>query len=46
MADCWASREVADFDGLPVNMIDGQSLKANKKASGRPKDLSDLEYLP
>ena len=44
-ADCWLCRETAEFDSILVNIIDAQSLKVNKKASGRFKDLSDLENL-
>jgi hypothetical protein len=29
--------------GVPVNLIGMEDLKANKKASGRLKDLADLE---
>ena len=35
-----------EIDGIPVNLISLSDLKVNKKASGRLKDLSDLEYLP
>src|SRR5205814_565946 len=42
----FANRIVADFDGVDVNMINLEDLRANKAASGRLKDLSDLEYLP
>lgn len=45
-ADCWPIREVVGFDGIPINMIDAESLKTNKKASGRLKDLNDLKHLP
>jgi predicted nucleotidyltransferase len=34
------------MDGIQVPMISLDDLKANKKASGRPKDLDDLENLP
>lgn len=34
-----------DFDGVPVPVISLPDLKANKKASGRPKDMDDLEQL-
>jgi hypothetical protein len=34
-------------EGLsPVNFISLKHLKTNKQASGRLKDLSDLEHLP
>ena len=40
-------KKIIDFiDEVEINIIDLESLKINKKASGRLKDLSDLEYLP
>ena len=36
----------AELDGVPVNLIDRDNLKRNKRASGRLKDLADLEQLP
>jgi hypothetical protein len=43
---CFAARVSATIDGTPVNLISLAHLKANKKASGRHKDLDDLENLP
>jgi len=40
--DAWAEREDAQLDGVPVPMIGRAALLANKRASGRPKDLADL----
>lgn len=34
------------LDGVTVDLISLPHLKANKRASGRLKDLTDLEYLP
>lgn len=34
------------IDGIPVKLISLRHLKINKKASGRYKDLDDLEHLP
>ena len=45
-SDCYSRREVIEIDGLPVNFICLQDLKINKRASGRHKDLEDLEHLP
>jgi len=45
-SDCFARRVAADADGIPVNVICLDDLKRNKKASGRHKDLDDLEHLP
>jgi len=43
--DCYAVRLVDKLDGIEVNLIDLENLKKNKKASGRPKDIADLEKL-
>jgi len=34
------------IDGVEVPVIHPDDLKTNKKASGRPKDLDDVENLP
>ncbi len=44
--ECYQARVVDELDGVEVNLIDLEHLKKNKKASGRPKDLADLERLP
>lgn len=43
---CYARREVANLDGIMVNVIGLPDLRRNKRASGRYKDLDDLENLP
>lgn len=43
--DCFQRREVITIDGLPLNFIGLDDFKANKRASGRLKDLADLEAL-
>jgi len=45
-APCYAGRVRAEIDGIPVNVIALDDLKANKRAAGRHKDLNDLEQLP
>lgn len=35
-----------DVDGEVVTVISLEDLKRNKKASGRPKDIDDLDHLP
>ena len=45
-ADCYAERIVDVIDGVEVSIISLKHLKLNKKASGRHKDLADLENLP
>jgi len=44
--DCYPRRETVDINGIMVNFISLQDLKINKKATGRHKDLEDLENLP
>ncbi|MCE9589230.1 MAG: nucleotidyltransferase family protein [Planctomycetes bacterium] len=43
---CYARRAVRVVDGVRVPYISLKDLKTNKKASGRHKDLDDLENLP
>jgi len=43
---CYQGRVTAVLDGVEVNLINLEHLKINKKASGRYKDLNDLENLP
>ncbi|MCL6592165.1 MAG: nucleotidyltransferase [Firmicutes bacterium] len=44
--ECYASRVKTHIDGIEISLIDLEHLKINKKASGRHKDLDDLEHLP
>ena len=41
----WAGRLVADFGGHQVSFLGRAELIQNKRASGRPKDLLDIELL-
>ena len=43
--EAWSSRELGSIGGLTVPIISRALLKQNKLATGRPKDLADLEYL-
>ena len=45
-AACYAERVSTRLDGVDVNLISLPYLKVNKQASGRYKDLDDLEHLP
>lgn len=45
-AECYSRRDVIEIDGIPVNFISLEDLKANKRACGRHKDADDLEHLP
>jgi len=44
--DCYEKAVVDDIDGVPVKIIHLENLRANKRASGRHKDLDDLDNLP
>jgi hypothetical protein len=43
--ECYARRVDAVIDGVEVSVISRADLKTNKQASGRYKDLMDLEFL-
>ena len=43
---CYNRRVLATIDGVQVSLISLKDLKVNKKASGRSKDIADLENLP
>jgi hypothetical protein len=45
-AACYARRATVAIDGVAVDIIGLDDLKANKRASARHKDLDDLEQLP
>ncbi len=42
---CYQNRNVINIDGIEVNIISREDLKTNKKASGRHRDLDDVEHL-
>ena len=44
--ECYKTRLTEILDGVRVSIIDLAHLKENKKASGRFRDLDDLERLP
>lgn len=43
--EAWATRVIAELDGRPVPFLGRATLIANKRASGRLKDLADVERL-
>ncbi len=45
-AACHARRLLLKLDDLEVPFIDLANLRRNKQASGRPRDLADLDDLP
>ena len=44
--DCYRERVIDVLDGVEVSLIGLNHLKINKRASGRLKELADLEELP
>jgi len=44
--ECYRHRIVDQMDGVTVSLLNLEDLKASKRASGRNKDLNDLENLP
>jgi predicted nucleotidyltransferase len=42
---CYARRETVELAGVRLNIIGLEDFKANKRATGRLKDLADLEGL-
>ncbi len=43
---CYMARIEDSIDDTKIKIIDLENLRINKKASGRFKDLNDLENLP
>jgi hypothetical protein len=41
----WQNRVAATYDGLPMYLPSLKDLITNKKSSGRPQDLLDLQRL-
>jgi hypothetical protein len=44
-APAWEQRVSAEVDGVTLVFVGKETLLANKAASGRPKDLADLDAL-
>lgn len=44
--ECYLDRLTAEIDGVRADLISLEHLKINKRASGRYKDLDDIEHLP
>jgi hypothetical protein len=43
--DAWATRLMAEVEGMELAFLGRESLIKNKIASGRPKDLADVQAL-
>jgi predicted nucleotidyltransferase len=44
--ECYSRRKTVAIDDIEINILSLEDLKINKQASGRHKDLDDLEHLP
>ena len=44
--ECYRERVETELNGVPVSVINLHHLRVNKLATGRSKDLADLETLP
>lgn len=44
--ECYAKRQVVEVEDIQVSLLSLEDLRKNKLASGRHKDLNDLEHLP
>jgi hypothetical protein len=44
-AKAWQAKVPGELDGAPVHFLGREDLLANKRASGRPQDLADLDNL-
>ena len=44
--ECYSRCTVANIEKVEINFISLDDLKKNKLAANRPKDISDLNYLP
>lgn len=44
-SDCYKNRIEVEWDGVHIPLISLADLKRNKRASGRIKDLADLDNL-
>ena len=43
--DALAAKVAGSLDGVPVWFIDRDSLLLNKRATGRPQDLADADFI-
>lgn len=44
-SECYPAHVTVNMDDVPVDFIDLENLKKNKKATGRHQDLADVENL-
>lgn len=41
----WSQRQILELDGLQVPVVSLDDLIANKRATGRPQDLLDIQWI-
>lgn len=44
-ASAWSQRITSTYNDIPIGLLDRETLRRAKRASGRPQDLLDLEKL-
>lgn len=42
---CWKKRVVKAVEGIRLPFLDLESLRTNKKATGRPQDIADVQMM-
>ncbi len=45
IADCYSRRKIIKIDNVEINLISKEDLIKNKRASGRNRDLADIESI-
>jgi len=44
-SDCFNTKQIIEYEGVSILVIDLDHLKKNKQAVGRPQDIADLDRL-
>jgi len=44
-SDAWARRDTVELEGLRIPVLSLADLQTNKRATGRPQDLVDLQWI-
>jgi hypothetical protein len=43
--EAWATKVAGEIDGIRVWFVDRETLLRNKRATGRPQDLADVDFI-
>jgi len=43
--EAWATKVAGEIDGIAVWFLDRETLLRNKRATGRPQDLADVDFI-